>query len=86
MRFRSILTTIYSISGFRYLPREDGSTNGCIGQYEFYVSLDGVNWGTVVATGTLPNTALETQCCLIPRAAASFDGGQRPTLHLDGRT
>jgi hypothetical protein len=42
----------YSITGFSYLPRQDGCTNGYIKQYEFYVSADGVNWGTAVATGT----------------------------------
>lgn len=39
------------VSGFRYLPRQDKSTNGTIAQYRFYVSADGVNWGAPVATG-----------------------------------
>jgi len=30
--------------------------NGTVGQYEFYVSTDGTNWGSPVATGTFPNT------------------------------
>ena len=46
----------YSIDSFSYLPRQDGGTNGTIGQYEFYVSSDGINWGTAVATGTFANT------------------------------
>ncbi|MBX3015411.1 MAG: discoidin domain-containing protein [Caldilineaceae bacterium] len=48
----------YQISGFRYLPRQS-STNGRIGNYRFYVSTDGVNWGGPVAQGTFPNTTDE---------------------------
>jgi lysophospholipase L1-like esterase len=55
------LGAIYEVSGFRYLPRQDGSQNGWIGQYEFYVSLDGVEWGTPVATGTFAPDALEKE-------------------------
>ncbi len=50
----------YSVSGLRYLPRQDGGSgaaNGRIGQYEVYVSTDGTNWGTAVATGTFANDA-----------------------------
>ena len=43
----------YNIAGFQYLPRQDGGTNGNVANYEFYVSTDGVNWGTAVSTGTL---------------------------------
>ena len=45
----------YTLSGFSYLPRQDGSMNGTIAKYEFYVSSDGVNWGTAVGTGTFAN-------------------------------
>ena len=41
----------YDINAFRYLPRQFGS-NGRIRNYEFYVSVDGVNWGSPVASGT----------------------------------
>ncbi|MET8064547.1 discoidin domain-containing protein [Micromonospora sp. NPDC005313] len=50
----------YSVSGLRYLPRQDGGSgaaNGRIGQYEVYVSTDGTNWGTVVVTGAFANDA-----------------------------
>jgi galactose oxidase len=40
------------VSGLTYLPRQDTSYNGNIGQYSISVSLDGVNWGTQVASGT----------------------------------
>ena len=40
------------MTGFRYRPRQDGSPNGNIGQYQFYVSADRSNWGTPVAAGS----------------------------------
>ena len=51
----------YQVTGFRYLPRQDGNPNGNgnIAQYEFYVSSDGANWGTAVASGTFLNSAAE---------------------------
>ena len=56
------LGTSYSLSAFQYLPRQDGCANGWIKQYEFYVSPDGVNWGTAVATGTFSYGTLSTAC------------------------
>jgi hypothetical protein len=47
--------TVGNISGFRYLPRQDGGTNGRIKKFEFYVSSDGTNWGSPVAQGAFPN-------------------------------
>ena len=41
-----------SIAGLAYLPRSDASKNGTIGKYSIFVSTDGVNWGTAVASGT----------------------------------
>ncbi|ATF15725.1 metalloprotease [Brevibacillus brevis X23] len=49
------LGATYSLSKFSYLPRQDGQVNGTIKNYEFYVSSDGVNWGTAVAIGTFAN-------------------------------
>ena len=51
----------FDLKGFRYLPRQDGGVNGRIGQYEFYTSSDGKNWGTPVATGTFANNVLEKE-------------------------
>ena len=52
----------YIISGFQYLPRQDQYSNGDIANYEFYVSADGVNWGTPISTGTLiTSTSDKTQ-------------------------
>ena len=52
---------IYSIDGFRYLPRQNTSQNGTIKDYEFYVSTNGSNWGSPVATGTFANTKTEKE-------------------------
>ncbi len=41
----------YAVTGFSYLPRQTGE-NGRIAAWEFYVSKDGVSWGTAVKTGT----------------------------------
>jgi hypothetical protein len=50
-----------NLNGFIYVPRQDGSPNGWIGQYEFYVSTDGVNWGSPVAAGSFANDATNKQ-------------------------
>jgi len=50
-----------NLNGFVYVPRQDGVPNGWIGQYEFYVSTDGVNWGSPVAGGTFANDATNKQ-------------------------
>ncbi|MFI5109096.1 MAG: discoidin domain-containing protein, partial [Terriglobales bacterium] len=56
------LRASYQLTAFQYLPRQDGSACGWIRQYEFYVSADGVNWGTPAATGTFNYGSLSTKC------------------------
>jgi hypothetical protein len=51
----------YDITGFRYLPRQDGRSEGTIGQYQFYVSADGANWGSAVASGSFASGRAEQQ-------------------------
>jgi hypothetical protein len=51
----------YHVGGFRYLPRQDGSPNGTVAQFSLYVSADGVNWGSAVATGTFASDTSEKQ-------------------------
>ncbi len=53
------LGTEQSLSGFRYLPRQDGGENGRIADYRFFGSSDGVNWGFPLVSGTFVNTAQE---------------------------
>ena len=45
------------IKGFTYLARQDGSLNGCIKDYEIYVSNDIKTWGEPVAKGSFEKTA-----------------------------
>ena len=41
-----------NVNGLSVLPRQDGSSNGWIGRHEVFLSSDGKNWGSAVATGT----------------------------------
>lgn len=52
----------YPVNGIQYLPRQTGSINGKITEYEVYLSTDGTNWGSVEAGGefTYSNTADNT--------------------------
>ena len=67
----------YTIKGFTYLPRQDGCSHGWVSQYQFYVSSDGVNWGTAVASGTF-NYGSATIACpggsVPPAIQVSFTG------------
>lgn len=53
------LGSVQSVAGFQYLPRQDSPTVGTVRNYEFYVSLDGSNWGNPVAKGAFPNSKTE---------------------------
>ena len=80
---------MYNVSAFRHLPRQDGFPHGRIAQYEFYVSLDGVNWGPPVAVGTLANVATEQEVGFAPktgqyRPAPSVVRGGGAAVHVPG--
>jgi hypothetical protein len=62
------LGSVRSVSGFGYLPRQDGFLVGNIGKYEFYVSMDGQFWGKPVATGTFVASPIEKQVVFEPKA------------------
>ena len=63
------LGRIHTLKGFRYLPRQDGNPDGNIGQYEFYTSIDGTNWGLPVATGTFVNSMDKKEVFFAPSNA-----------------
>jgi large repetitive protein len=51
-----------TLSGIRYLPRQDGATNGNIAAFRIYLSVNGTDWGTPIAEGdftTMGATAAE---------------------------
>ncbi len=49
----------YNLAGFSMLPRQDGSANGRIIDYEFYVGNDPDQWFDPVATGSFADDADE---------------------------
>jgi hypothetical protein len=71
------LGATYTINGFTYLPRLDGCSNGTVSKYEFYVSSDGVNWGTPVAAGTFNFGSVTFKCGggpILPAQQINFTG------------
>ncbi len=50
------MVSTYKVTAFTYLARQDGSQNGMVKAYEVYLSTDGKNWGTAVASGEFKNT------------------------------
>ncbi|MFC7613302.1 phospholipase domain-containing protein [Actinokineospora soli] len=74
-----------TVTGLRYLPRQDGSANGRIGRYELLLSSDGTTWGTPAAQGTFADDAsAKTVRCWPTRAryvrlrALTEAGGRGP--------
>jgi hypothetical protein len=61
----------YMVRGFRYLPRQDGKTDGMVGRYSFYVRQDGEEWGEAVTTGSFSRDITEQQVTF-PEKAGSF--------------
>lgn len=61
----------YSISGFKYMPRQDGyagEENGNLGPYEIYVSDDNANF-TKVASGKFDGTSMDESAAKFDKAA-----------------
>jgi F5/8 type C domain len=56
----------HAVGGFRYLARQDGSVDGRVAQFRFYVSLDGIEWGEPAAQGTLENVDTEQDVAIGP--------------------
>ena len=45
------MTAPFVVNGLTYLPRQDGNSNGNVGQHTIELRLDGASWAIVV-TGT----------------------------------
>jgi F5/8 type C domain/Fibronectin type III domain len=61
----------YMVRGFRYLPRQDGKTDGMVERYTFFVRQDGEDWGEAVTTGSFSRDITEQQVSF-PEKAGSF--------------
>jgi F5/8 type C domain/Fibronectin type III domain len=61
----------YMVRGFRYLPRQDGKTDGMVERYSFYVRQDGEDWGEAVGSGSFSRDITEQQVSF-PEKAGSF--------------
>ncbi|MFD0693001.1 endo-alpha-N-acetylgalactosaminidase family protein [Paenibacillus sp. GCM10027628] len=59
----------YNISQLKYMPRQDGGSNGNITGYNVYISTDGTTF-TKVATGTWANDASEKSAVFTATTAA----------------
>ena len=52
------LKNISMVDGCTYLPRQDGGSNGNIGQYQIFTSIDGTTFG-IVASGVFVDDATQ---------------------------
>jgi galactose oxidase len=73
------------VSGLSYLGRQDGGTDGNIGQFRVETSVDGRNWGAPVANGTLAASGSAQTIAFAPTlaryvrlTALSAAGGRAP--------
>ncbi len=55
------LGATYDLTGFQYLPRQDGCANGWIKNYEFDVSVDGNSW-TIASSGVFNYSGATATC------------------------
>lgn len=51
------IDSAYNVNGLEYLPRQDGSSNGRIGEYEIYISTVAGELGTMIDSGTWANNS-----------------------------
>jgi hypothetical protein len=55
------LGNTYAVAGFRYLPRQDGGTNGTVADFSIYLSENGLIWKEALATGTFASDSTEKE-------------------------
>jgi galactose oxidase len=65
------MRTVQDFSGLRYLPRQDGTLNGTIGQYSVTVSRDGATFSAPLATGAWADSTME-KTALFPAVSARY--------------
>lgn len=82
------MKSTYNVNGLTYLPRQDGNSNGNIGQHNIYLSTDGTNFGSPVAFGTYlddstqKSTNFETKPARYVRIVALTEAGNRGPCKL----
>ena len=57
----------YDVNGMIYIPRQDGELFGNIGQFNIFVSVDGINWGEIAGSGSFSNTNTEKTFTMTPK-------------------
>lgn len=65
------LNGAFKITGFSYLPRQDGSDKGFVKDYQFYLSGDSINW-TLITQGILPYNTNKKEIQISPTVANYF--------------
>ena len=77
------MNQVYNVNGLSYLPRQDGNSNGNIGQHTIELSLDKTNWAAPVAIGaylddnSLKKTTFRTRPAQFVRLTALSEAGAR---------
>jgi galactose oxidase len=76
------MTSVYAVNGITYLPRQDGSRNGNIGEHQVFVSTDGNNFnlvafGTWMDDQTLKSADFEPVQARYVRIVALTEAGNR---------
>ena len=77
------MNQVYNVNGVSYLPRQDGISNGNIGQHTIELSLDGTNWATPVVIGaylddnSTKRTTFQTKPAQLVRLTALSEAGAR---------
>ncbi|KAI4248356.1 MAG: hypothetical protein L6R42_009281, partial [Xanthoria sp. 1 TBL-2021] len=73
---------VYNVNGLTYLPRQDGNSNGNIGQHSIQISTDGTTWtetakGTYLDDSSLKSTPFTTIPARYVRIIAQTEAGNR---------
>ena len=73
----------YNVNALSYLPRQDGNSNGNIGQHQIVLSIDGKSWSSPVVIGrylddnTLKKSSFVTKPARYIRIIALTEAGNR---------
>ena len=77
------MKTSYLVNGFTYQPRQDGNSNGNIGEHQVQLSTDGATWsspaiiGTYIDDSSVKQTLFTAQNARYVRLSAFTEAGNR---------